>query len=111
MYVLDAAIQDGRKIPKWNPRARLGLFLGFSERHSSQVPFDLNVETGKITPQYHVIFDNRFETVHSLPDNKALEKQWTTILRLGHECFLDVKFDNHGNPIVSTMSKLIKAYS
>jgi hypothetical protein len=46
-----------------------------------------------------------------LPDNKALEKQLTTILRLGHKCFLDVDFDNNGNPTVSTMSELIKAYS
>jgi hypothetical protein len=30
VYALDAAVQDGRKIPKWNPRAQLGLFLGFS---------------------------------------------------------------------------------
>jgi hypothetical protein len=35
VYVLDAALQDGKKIPKWNPRARLGLFLGFSDSHSS----------------------------------------------------------------------------
>ncbi len=90
---------------------QLGLFLGFSERHSSQVPLIPNVETGKISPQYHVIFDNKFKTVHSLPDNKALEKQWTMIVRLGHEYFLDVDFDNNGNPIVSTMSELIKAYS
>ncbi len=58
-----------------------------------------------------MIFDNKFKTVHSLPDNKELEKQWTMIVRLGHKCFLDVDFDNNGNPIVSTMSELIKAYS
>jgi hypothetical protein len=37
VYVLDASLQDGKKIPKWNPRARLGLFLGFSELHSSRM--------------------------------------------------------------------------
>jgi hypothetical protein len=88
VYVLDAAVQDGRKIFKCKPRAQLGLFLGFSERHSSQVPLVLNVKTGKKSPQYHLIFDNKFKTVHLLPENKALEKQWTIILRLGHECFL-----------------------
>ncbi len=74
VYVLDAAIQDGRKILEWNPRAQLGLFLGFLERRSSIVPPVLNVETGKISPPYHVICGNKFETVHLLPDNKALEK-------------------------------------
>ncbi len=29
VYVLDASLQDGKKIPKWNPWACLGLFLGF----------------------------------------------------------------------------------
>ncbi len=29
VYVLNASHQDGKKIPKWSPRARLGLFLGF----------------------------------------------------------------------------------
>jgi hypothetical protein len=56
VYVLDAALQDGHKIPKWSPRACLSLFLGFSDLHSSQVPLVLNVQTGKISPQYHVIF-------------------------------------------------------
>jgi hypothetical protein len=39
IYVLDASLQDGNKIPKWNPPwACLHLFLGFSNLHSSQVP-------------------------------------------------------------------------
>jgi hypothetical protein len=38
VYVLDASLQDGKKIPKWNPRACLGLFLGFSDLQSSLVP-------------------------------------------------------------------------
>jgi hypothetical protein len=37
VYVLDPALQDGKKIPKWNPCARHGVFLGFSSKHSSTV--------------------------------------------------------------------------
>ncbi len=33
VYVLDATLQDGHKIPKWAPRAHLGVFLGFSTLH------------------------------------------------------------------------------
>jgi hypothetical protein len=29
VYVLDPKLQDGKKIPKWNCRARQGQFLGF----------------------------------------------------------------------------------
>ena len=90
VYVLDAALQDGKKIPKWNPRARLGLFLGFSDLHSSQVPMVLNVETGKVSPQFHVIFDDKFETVHSLPTDEPITKQWAEILQLERECYMDI---------------------
>jgi hypothetical protein len=82
VYVLDAALQDGHKIPKWSPHACLSLFLGFSDLHSSQVPLILNVQTGKISPQYHVIFDNKFETVNCLSATESLDKQWAHIFCL-----------------------------
>jgi hypothetical protein len=75
----------------------------------SQVPLVLNVETGKISPQYHVIFDDKFKIVHSLPDIATLDKQWRTVLRSGYECFLDADFDDYGNPKVPTMLDLIKS--
>jgi hypothetical protein len=96
IYVLDPALQDRTKIPKWNSRARLGLFLGFSEWHSSQVPLVLNVTTGKISPQYHVIFDDKFETVHSFSKDESVEHQWQNVLKLGYKCFLDTDFDGDG---------------
>ena len=64
-YVLDPTLQSGKKIPKWNRRSRLGQFLGFSEQHSSLVARVRNLETGFVSPQYHVVFDDRFETVFS----------------------------------------------
>ena len=30
-YVLEPKLQDGRKLPKWSPRAKRGQFLGFSK--------------------------------------------------------------------------------
>jgi hypothetical protein len=72
VYVLQS-LQDGKKIPKWSPRVRLGLFLGFSDLHSSQVPLVLNIATGHISPQFHVIFDDKFETVNFLPLDQHLD--------------------------------------
>ena len=37
VYVLDAALQDGKKLPKFSRRARVGQFLGFSPDHSTMV--------------------------------------------------------------------------
>ena len=63
MYVLDPKLQDGQKLPKFNPRSRQGKFLGFSANHSSNVALVLNRRTGAISPQYHVVFDDYFHTV------------------------------------------------
>jgi len=64
-YVLDPKLQDGKKIPKWNPRGKCGMFLGFSNEHSSTVGIILNLRTGYTSPQFHVVYDERFETVTS----------------------------------------------
>ena len=37
VYALNNALQAGRKIPKWDPRARLGINLGRSPRHARSV--------------------------------------------------------------------------
>ncbi len=111
VYVLDASLQDGRKIPKWNPCARLGLFLGFSDLHSSLVPLVLNVVTGHISQQFQVIFDDKFETVNSLPIDQPLENQWAQIIALGRECFMDVDYDENNHPILPPLSDIIKSYS
>ena len=111
VYVLDASLQDGKKIPKWNPRACLGLFLGFSDLHSSLVPLVLNVVTGHISPQFHVIFDDKFETVNSLPIDQPLNKLWAEIFRLGCECCLDVDYDENDQRIIPPLLDIIKSYS
>jgi hypothetical protein len=63
VYVLDATLQEVEKIPKWNPRSRRGYFLGLSLAHSSTVGKVLNLTTGHISPQYHVVYDKLFTTV------------------------------------------------
>jgi hypothetical protein len=100
IYVLDATLQYGKKIPKWSPRTRLGLFLGFSDIHSSQVSLVLNVETKKISPQFHVIFDDTFTTVHSFPSSKTVHEQWKEILKFDRECFAEMDFNVDGKPIL-----------
>ncbi|EJK54151.1 hypothetical protein THAOC_26287 [Thalassiosira oceanica] len=48
VFVLDNDLADGHRIPRWHPRAHLGMFLGFSPDHSSLAPLVLNLATGKI---------------------------------------------------------------
>jgi len=64
VYVLDPKLQDGTKIPKWSPRARLGQFLGFSKLHSSSVGLIRNLRTNHVSAQFHVVYDQLFSTVY-----------------------------------------------
>ena len=75
VYFLEPALQDGKKIHKWQPHARLGIFVGFSHVHSSLVLLVLNVVTGKTSPQYHVVFDDKFSTVNLLPTEDSINDQ------------------------------------
>ena len=73
VYVLQDAIADGKKLPRWQPRSSRCMYVGVSgERHHSSVPSVLNLETGKISHQFHVVFDDQFQTVSTseseLPD-------------------------------------------
>jgi hypothetical protein len=57
VYVLEPGLQDGKKIPKWEPRARRAQFLGFSKEHSSLSALVRNLRTSEITPQFHFLAD------------------------------------------------------
>ena len=41
--------------------------MGVSPKHSSVAARILNLDSGKITTQYHVIFDDWFQTVNATP--------------------------------------------
>ncbi len=65
VYVLDSSLAGGRKIPRWKPRSSRCIYVGNSTKQGNAVPLVLNLETGKITGQYHVVFDDWFHTVDS----------------------------------------------
>lgn len=67
VYVLDKTIADGKKVPRWKPRSNRQVFVGLSPSHASSVPLVLNLDTGAVTPQFHVVFDDWFATVASDP--------------------------------------------
>jgi hypothetical protein len=57
-YVLDHHLQSGNSmIPKWESRARMGLYVGRSPSHAANVALIFNPCTGHISPQFHVILD------------------------------------------------------
>ena len=67
VFVLESKLQTSSKgIPKWDPRSRLGIYLGHSPLHAGSVALVLIPITGHVSPQYHVVFDDTFSTVSNL---------------------------------------------
>jgi hypothetical protein len=64
-YVLDGRLQSGSKIDKWALRSRLAVYTGKSTQHSPLVGLVLSLTTGLVSPQFHVVYDNHFETVRN----------------------------------------------
>ena len=63
VFALQNNLAAGNTMPRWSPRARLGLNLGPSPLHARNVYLVLNLTTGLVSPQYHCRFDDFFETV------------------------------------------------
>jgi hypothetical protein len=79
VYVLTPKLKDGKKIPNWEPRSRRGQYVGNSPMHASTVGLVRNLQTGTITPQFHLVFDNYYETVHSREDQEPA--RWGEMLQ------------------------------
>ena len=61
-----------------------GMCLGVSPAHSTAVGCILNLRTGKISPQCHVVHDELFTTVQGRPQYDALDPAtWNELLELG----------------------------
>jgi hypothetical protein len=69
VFALQNTLASGNTLPRWSPRARLGLNLGPSPNHARNVYLVLNLITGCVSPQYHWMFNDFFETTrHGGPD-------------------------------------------
>ena len=61
-------LQRAKSQSMWMLGAHLGIYLGMSLRHSRSVALMLNPRTGRVSPQRHVQFDDKFETVVGTSD-------------------------------------------
>ena len=72
--MLQPRLQQGQKILKWEPRSHMGVYLGHPPFHAQTVPLILNLWSGLVSPQYHVIYNDQFtlttsRKINILPDN------------------------------------------
>jgi hypothetical protein len=77
---LDSRLQSGiAGPPKWEPRSRLGIYVGNSPSHAGSVALVLNPRTGHVSPQYHVAFDDLFMTVAYMKKSEV-PPNWTKLV-------------------------------
>ena len=72
--ILDPKLCQKQYIPKWTPRSRKSVYLDISPQCAGSVALVLNLKSGYISPQFHIIFDDDFTTTtarltNKLPDN------------------------------------------
>ena len=85
VYQLRTELQNGKKIPKWDPRCHVGLYLGNSPRHSRSVSNVLNLHSGRVSPQFHVQHDEFFETISSQTTTPAQWKMLAGFTKKNHQ--------------------------
>jgi hypothetical protein len=76
VFNLDANMQAGKKLPKWQLRSRTGINLGLSNQHARSIVLVLNLTTCHVSPQFHVKFDPKFQTVRESLGNSAPPSEW-----------------------------------
>ena len=77
---------------KWEPRARTGVYLGHSPTHAGNVALVLNLITGHVSPQYHVVFDDEFTTVNYLNSTES-PPLWSNLCQNSSEKVTDEQYD------------------
>lgn len=84
VYVLNERMQTDKKGPKWDERARCGIYLGLSPNHARSVSLVLSLTTGMVSAQFHIHADEFFETVtHQDPGTPVLSMPYSSAWQQG----------------------------
>jgi hypothetical protein len=91
VYVLT---KPNGKGSKWEERSRIRINLGTLPTHACSVSLVLSIKTGLVSPQFHVKFNNMFETVptqhlqidgNSAPDSRS-QTNWLPLSHQSQTC-------------------------
>ena len=92
IFVLDSRLQSSLSaIPKWEPRSRIGIYVGHSPCHAGNVALVLNPATGHVSPQFHVVFDDDFTTVPYMR-NGTIPPHWASLVKESSQLSTDEDF-------------------
>ncbi len=94
IYVSDHHLQSacGPGPQKWEPRSRIGAYLGLFPFHAGSVALVFNPKTARVSPQHHVIFDDDFTTVPYM-ERSEVPPNWKELSRLSTKSTTDESVD------------------
>lgn len=58
----------------------MAIYLGHSPQLASNIPLIMNIATGLVSPQFHVVHDDHFSTTQSYETN-SLHSNWTQLFQ------------------------------
>ena len=90
--MLNARLQDVSFIPKWDNLARGGAHVGRYPIYAGNVSLILNLSTGHVSSQFHVVFDETFSTVPSLK-KRSVPASWDLIWENNRELATNEEFN------------------
>ena len=92
-FVLDARLQSFvSTCPKWDPRSRLGVYIGHSPAHAGRVALVLNPRSGHVSTKFHIVFDYLFTTVPFM--NKIqIPPNWAESVENSRELVTEERFN------------------
>ena len=83
-FILHPKLFQKKFIPKLTPKLRQDVYLGISPQHAGSVTLVLNLKTGYISPQFHIVFGDYFTTASARVTNK-LPYNWNDIFNSHRE--------------------------
>jgi len=83
VYDLDPALQDGKRLSKWDSKAHHGIFVGFSDKHSSLVLLIFNPCTQ-----------------HTLTSDKAHDVKFADLFETSCELYVVPLDVNNSHPLL-----------
>jgi hypothetical protein len=98
VFALHHALVGGKSIPRWDPRSRIGLYLGPSPLHARNVHLVLSLTAGLVSPQFHCCFDAFFETCKYGVSDMGISTTW--------QCLAGLKCAN-GDPWIQPDQRLL----
>ena len=78
VYALQDDLQAGKNASqwRWQERSRIGIYLGHSPHHAQSVSLVLFLQSGLVSPQFHVTMDPGFKTMRQTLGDQLPQSLW-----------------------------------